>query len=117
LKTLNLFIKHLQINLPNGGFTVADNVWVKIIEDDFGGFKYDVIINEVKLSSKIPFTKRQNEFIEAIGKTDSKFTLRNTKFFKDGFEQGIPLNVKAYIKTNTQGKPNVLDNLDITKIK
>ncbi len=70
------------------------------------------------LSKATKFTKRQTEFIKAIGKPDSKFTLRNTKFVKEfELEQGIELKIKTYIKTSTNGNPEILNNLDIIKIK
>ena len=110
-------IHQVQINLPNGGNTVADNVWLKKVYDEFGGLSYEVIVNETKLSRSTDFTKRQKQFIADIGKPDSKFTLRNTKF-KDKFDldQGIELNVKTYIKTTGNGKFDDLSGLDVLKI-
>jgi hypothetical protein len=111
-------LNQVQINLPNGGFTVADNVWIKTVRDTRGRIQsYDVIINEIKLSPQTVFTKRQREFIDAIGKPDVKFTLRNKKFAKEGFDQNIEFNIKSYIRTSGNGTADKLDDLIIKKIK
>ncbi|MBC8884042.1 hypothetical protein H9X57_14020 [Flavobacterium piscinae] len=110
-------LQQVQINLPTGGFTIADNVWIKTVKvgDEI---RYDVIVNEVKLSKATDFTKRQNEFIEAIGKQDSKFKLRNTKFTEEyDLPQGTELNIKTYIKTYSKDSNDLTNNLDFEKIK
>lgn len=108
----------MQINLPNGGFTVADNVWVKTIDDGFGGFKYHVIINEVKLSKATDFTKRQKEFINDIGNPNVEFLTRSKKpEISEKIPQNSKINIKSYIRTSGNGTPNDLKDLLIEKIK
>ena len=52
-------IHQVQINLPNGGYTVVDDVWFKkvTIGDEV---VLEFIINETKLSKVTDYTKRQN---------------------------------------------------------
>lgn len=110
-------LKQVQIRLPDGGFTVADNVWIKKIDDGFGGFDYDVIVNECKLSKATDFTARQKQFINKIGEPDVEFKLRSKKFIEEGFEQDIDLNIKSYIRTSGSGTADKLDDILVEKIK
>ena len=110
-------LKQVQIRLPDVGFTVADNVWIKKIDDGFGGFDYDVILNECKLSKSTNFTTRQKQFIKKIGEPDVEFKLRSKKFIEEGFDQDINLNIKSYIITSGSGAADKLDDVLIEKIK
>ena len=67
---------------------------------------------------KTKLTKRQNEFIEAIGKPDVKFTTRSKKKeIADIIPQGSEISIKTYIRTSGDGTVNNPDNLIIEKIK
>jgi hypothetical protein len=107
----------VQISLPEGGFTVADNVWVKTVKVG-GDIKYDVIINECKLSKATDFTKRQKQFIKDIGKPEIEFKTRSKKpIMNRVIPQGSVINIKSYIKTSGNGKFDELDDILVKKIK
>jgi len=112
-------LHQVQINLPDGGFIVADNVWVKTIQKRRGK-SYEVIINECKLSSETNFTNRQKQFLKKIGNLDDgeMFTIRSKK---DKITQVIPagseIKIKSYIRTSGFKNPYKISNLEPKKVK
>ncbi|HRP90498.1 MAG TPA: hypothetical protein PKX92_10730 [Edaphocola sp.] len=54
-------VTQLQLNLPNGGFTIIDDVFIKESVDVITNKKiYELILSETKLSNLSPFTGRQD---------------------------------------------------------
>ncbi|CAN1575554.1 hypothetical protein MCERE19_03777 [Spirosomataceae bacterium] len=86
----------LQINLGNGDFTVADNVWFKQLDAD----NFEVIINETKLSSGTNLTTRQNQFKNALTGGTTSFGVRS---IKNNDLAGKNIIVKSFIRTNGNG--------------
>ena len=110
LKTM-AHIDELQINIGNGNFAVADNVWNKKVVVN-GKEEIHIYLNETKLNAGTSATKRQNELFSAAQAGSPNLTVRSLS--KDGFEQGNKVIIKGIIKTNGNG--SVSDFYDISKI-
>ncbi len=104
----------VQIRLPNGKYIVADNVWWKRVSDGSGGFKYEVVVNESKLSPNAPFSQNQISFANYLSTGNINFTLRSTKFAPD-FPQNALIEVKSYVNTVSNGSTG-LDNYSVIKV-
>jgi hypothetical protein len=102
-------VDELQINIGNGNFAVADNVWSKRVGQSN---TFEVYINETKLSAGTNPTKRQGELFSAAEAGSVNITVRNLD--KGGFKQGDKFIVKGIIKTNGNG--SVSDFYNIKKI-
>lgn len=109
-------VNQVQIRLPDGRYTVADNVWWKRVNDGAGGFKYEIVVNETKLSSNAPFTANQIDFENLVKTGNTNFTLRSKKFTDDGLPQNAQLEVKAYVKTIGDGTTGI-SNYTVTKVQ
>ncbi len=105
----------VQIKLSNGNYTVADNVWWKRTDIN-GQPKYEIVVNESKISSTAPFSNNQIEFKNQVINGNTTFILRSNKFALEGFPQNAQLEVKAYINTVGNGTTDI-SNYIVTKIK
>jgi aspartyl-tRNA synthetase len=110
-------IDELQINIGNGNFAVADNVWskqVKVIENGVEKTEIHVYINETKLSEGTLPTKRQGELFSAAP-SSTNITSRSVK---DDITPIIPKDAKIIAKgiIKTNGNGSVSDFYNITKI-
>ncbi|MBL7744127.1 MAG: hypothetical protein JNN00_11680 [Chitinophagaceae bacterium] len=105
--------EQVQINLPNGKYMVADNVWWKEVNIN-GQQKFEIVVNESKLSDAAPFSINQVEFKNQILSGTTNFTLRNTKFNPD-FPQNAQLVVKSYVNTVSNGTTGT-SNYNVIKI-
>lgn len=106
-------VNQVQIKLPNGGYMVADDMWYKEVAPN----RYEVVINESKLSSTAPFTTNQNTLLTELANGNSGFELRNVKFASEAVSlpQGSILEIKAFVKTVGDGTSGI-NNYTITKI-
>lgn len=93
----------VQIQLPNGTWCVADNVWY---EPTSNPKVFNVVINETKLSTSAPFSTNQGTLIGELTGTppNTSFTLKSAKFGQT-FPQGSTLNVQSMVKTVGNGTP------------
>ena len=112
-------MSQLQLKLPNGGFTVIDDVFVKEVKDIISNktVGFELILSETKLSSLSPFTIRQNEFIKALQTNTTEFITRSKKseaidIFK---QQGTKVTIKKYLKVIGDGSENI-SNIKIETI-
>lgn len=96
-------IKQLQINLPNGGYMIADNAWVKQINVG-GQVQFEVILNECKLSSAAPWTTRQTELLNSLNGGNITFTSRSVKAeIANVIPQNSTIKIKTVVKTEGTG--------------
>jgi len=111
-------VEQVQIKLPDGTYFVADNVWYKSKVVN-GEVRYDLVINETKLSTDAPFTQRQGTFLSQLSQNppNVNFELRSVKFGDDAvpFPAGAKLDVQAYLKTVGDGTPGIT-NYTVIKI-
>ncbi|MFD2918883.1 hypothetical protein ACFS6H_04115 [Terrimonas rubra] len=103
-------VSQVQIKLPDGSYMVADNVWYKSV----GPNRYEIVVNETKLSSNAPFTTNQINFTNQVSTGNTNFTLRSSRFGQN-FPQNAQLEVKAYVNTIGDGTPGI-SNYNVTKI-
>ena len=107
--------EQVQILMPNGDYIVADNVWWKQVDDGAGGVKFEIVVNETKLSSNSPFTKNQEAFKNMVINGTTNFTLRTSKFERREFPKNAQLELKAYVNTIGNGTTGTT-NYTVTKI-
>jgi hypothetical protein len=106
--------KQLQINIGNGNFFVADNVFHKTVEYVENGTtktRIEVWINETKLSVGTAPTKRQGEFLSELSAGVTTFTTRSVR---PDLLQGSNIVVRGVIKTGGNG--TVSDTFSINKL-
>ncbi|PZR29956.1 MAG: hypothetical protein DI535_00170 [Citrobacter freundii] len=102
----NQTLRQVQLKTSTGDYFVADEVYVRF---NSGTGKYDVVINEVKISGSTAFTTRQNQFLADLRNGTVDFELRSTKFGPpslDNIPQGVTFNVKAVVKSAGDGTVN-----------
>jgi hypothetical protein len=92
----------VQIKLPDNTWAIADNVWYKA---NPATGKFDIVINETKLSGAAPFSNNQQKLMDELAKGNTSFTLRSTKFGQT-FPGGSQLNVESMVKTVGTGVPS-----------
>ena len=101
-------IKQLQINLPNGGYMIADNAWVKQINVG-GQVQFEVILNECKLSSAAPWTTRQTELLNSLNGGNITFTSRSAiKRITDVIPKNSTIKIKTVVKTEGLGTGHIV---------
>jgi len=107
-------IEELQINIGNGNFAVADNVWSKKVVVE-GKIEIHVYINETKLSAGTAPTKRQNELFSAAKAGSVNIT---SKSIREDVVSILPKDTKLIIKSiiKTNGNGSVSDFYNISKI-
>lgn len=95
--------QQVQLQMADGSWIVADNVYYKPSVSNPGQF--DVIVNETKLSSSSPFTENQTTFMNQVKGGTTNFTLRTSKFQAAGvpMPKNATLNVQAFVTTVGNG--------------
>ncbi len=95
----------VQMRTSDGSNFVADQVYIRM--NEVTG-KFDVVINEVKLSDAAPFTQNQQKFLLDLQSGMSDFELRNISktYLGNTIPQGSVFQVKAMVKTVGDGTVN-----------
>jgi hypothetical protein len=105
-------IRQLQIALPNGNWTVLDDVFVETIKDASGiPIGYKLLVNETKLSKLADLSINQKEFLKLLKEGTTNFSTRSLSksLGTSTLAQGTEVTIEKYIKTMGNGVEEAID--------
>ena len=105
----------VRVNLPSGKVMVADNIWWKKISDGIGGEKFEIVVNESKLSPSSPLTANQTEFLNSLTTPGIEYSLGTSKFAAEGMPKNATIVVKSFVTTVGDGT-GAISNYSINKL-
>jgi len=107
-------LRQIQVNIGNGNFFIADDVWVKSVTDINNVTTWETYLSESKLQETTSLSLRQGEFSQALQNGTKEFTIRSTDPNIIGtMKPNSTLNIKATTRING---PDI-NNSTFTKFK